>query len=169
MITPSAIAGPQYYKVGDWITFAWNYTSLSVTPSAIDILATCTENQATYTIAVNQSVQETGRVEWDTKSYQEDPDRKGPPFLTSTYTLLIYDSDLSVSATAKAGYLGVYNQFTFGMYTPMPYTPWASGYKCATCSGAMPLLDKSTFNVLILTTGTTIASLLYFAHNFGMW
>lgn len=120
MITPSAIAQPSYYKVGDFVTFAWNYTSLSVTPSAIDILATCTANQATYTLAVNQSVEETGRIVWDTNEYQSSAT---VPLLTETYTLLIYDSESSVSATPRPGYLGTYNQFRFGMYTPQPYTP----------------------------------------------
>ena len=119
MVTPAAIAGAQYYKIGDWVTFAWNYTSLSVTPSAIDIMASCSANQATYTIALNQTVEATGRIEWDTNATQ------ATPYLTETYTLLIYDSQSSVSATAKAGYLGTFNQFTFGMYQPQSYTPYS--------------------------------------------
>lgn len=121
MITPAPIAGTQYYKVGDWVSFAWNYTSLSVTPSAIDILATCTANQATYTLAVNQSTEETGAVFWDTGAYQK---TASIPLLTEMYTLIIYDADSSVSATAAAGYLGAYSQHIFGMYTPQPYVEW---------------------------------------------
>lgn len=120
MVTPAAIAGPQYYKIGDWVTFGWNYTSLSVTPTAIDILATCTKNQATYTLAVNQTVNGTGQVLWDTGAYQS---TATIPLLTETYTLIIYDADSSVSATPQAGYLSVFNQYTFGMYTPQPYVP----------------------------------------------
>lgn len=120
MITPNALQGDTFYKVGDWVTFAWNYTSLSVTPTAIDILASCTANQATYTIAVNQSAKQTS-VLWDTNNT---PDGQAP-FLTEKYTLMIYDSDLSVSATPQAGYLGVFKGFSFGMYTPQPYTPLA--------------------------------------------
>src|SRR5579862_8109686 len=45
MITPSALAAPSYYKIGDFVTFAWNYTSLSVTPSAIDVVASCQRNE----------------------------------------------------------------------------------------------------------------------------
>ena len=119
LVTPNALAGSQFYKVGDFVTFAWNYTSLSVTPSAIDILATCTANQATYTIAVNQSASET-QVVWDTKNT---PDGQ-KPFLTEKYTLLIYDAESSVSAAPRAGYLGVFNSFQFGMYTPQPYVPF---------------------------------------------
>lgn len=119
MVTPNALAGDQYYKVGDWVTFAWNYTSVSVMPTAIDVLASCTANQATYTIAVNMSATQT-QVLWDTKNT---PDGQAP-FLTEKYTLIIYDSELSATAPARAGYLGAYSGFTFGMYTPQPYVPW---------------------------------------------
>ncbi|KAF1999591.1 hypothetical protein P154DRAFT_523145 [Amniculicola lignicola CBS 123094] len=165
MVTPAPIAGAQFYKIGEWVTFAWNYTSLSVTPSAIDILATCSANSATYTLAVNQSTEATGRVLWDTGAYQK---TATVPLLTETYTLMIYDSDLSVSATARAGYLAVFNSYTFGMYTPQPYTPWAD-YKCAGCSGALSAFEKLTLKALLITGGTTMFSLLYFSYNFGMW
>ncbi|KAF2464688.1 uncharacterized protein BDR25DRAFT_329012 [Lindgomyces ingoldianus] len=165
MVTPSALAGSQFYKIGDWVTFAWNYTNLLVTPAAVDVLATCTANQATYTLAVNMTVHETGRVLWDTGAYQSSAT---VPLLTETYTLLIYDAESSVSATAKPGYLGVFNQFQFGMYTPQPYTPWAD-YKCSTCNSALSSLERMTLKALLFTTGTTIASLLYFTYSFGMW
>ncbi|KAH8732317.1 hypothetical protein GQ44DRAFT_697444 [Phaeosphaeriaceae sp. PMI808] len=165
MITPNALAGEQFYKVGENITFAWNYTSLSVTPSAIDVLASCSANQATYTIAVNISAQET-KVVWDTNNTAIGQ----PPFLTEKYTLLIYDAESSVSAAPRPGYLGVFNQLTFGMYTPQPYVDWKD-YTCANCvkNGALSNTEKMTLKVLLFTSGTTVASLLYFAHNFGLW
>lgn len=126
MVTPSAIAGSQYYKIGDFVTFAWNYTSLSVTPTAIDVLASCSINSQPYTIAMNQSVQPTGAVTWDTGNYQS---TATVPLLTETYTLVIYDAAKDVSATAQAGYLGVYDQFTFGMYVPQKYTPLNGTYQ----------------------------------------
>ena len=107
MVTPDALAGSQFYKVGDWITFAWNYTSLSVTPTAIDVLASCTANQATNT-----------KVLWNTG---ETPQGQAP-FLTENYKLLIYDSNSTVTAAPRAGYLGAFTAFTFGMYLPQPYT-----------------------------------------------
>jgi len=153
MITPAPMAGPQYYKIGEWVTLAWNYTSLSVTPSAIDVLATCTANQQTYTLAVNQSVEATGMVLWDTGAYQESA---GVPLLTEKYTLIIYDSDSSVSAMPQAGYLGVYNQFTFGMYTPQPYVKWKD-FKCANCNpnAGLSAFDSLTLKALLITSGTT--------------
>jgi len=122
MITPAVFAGVQYYKVGDWVTLAWNYTSISIYPNHIDILATCTKNQATYTLAVNQSVEATGNtVMWDTGAYQATGTVQ---LLTEMYTLMVYDSESSVSAAPRPGYLGLANQFSFGMYTPQPYKDW---------------------------------------------
>jgi hypothetical protein len=125
MITPAVISGPQYYKVGDHVTFAWNYTNLQATPTAIDILASCSSNGATYTLALNQSVEETGRIVWDTGKFQK---TATVPLLTASYTLLVYDADSSVSAAARPGYLGTYSQFIFGMYTPQSYTPWSGKF-----------------------------------------
>jgi hypothetical protein len=164
MVTPDALAGDQFYKVGDFVTFAWNFTSLSVTPSNIDVLASCTANQATYTIAVNMSASET-KVLWDTKNT---PDGQAP-FLTERYTLMIYDSNLTVTATPKAGYLAAFTQFTFGMYTPQPYVPWDQ-FNCANCNpnGALSQFERMTLSAIIMTTGTTLGSLLYFSHAFGL-
>lgn len=120
MVTPAATEGSQYYKVGDFVTFKWNYTSLSVTPSAIDVMASCSENHQMYTIALNQSVDATGAVTWDTGKYQK---TASIPLVVETYTLVIYDAAQDATATAKAGYLGSFNQFQFGMYTPQEYTP----------------------------------------------
>ncbi|KAJ4365956.1 hypothetical protein N0V95_000331 [Ascochyta clinopodiicola] len=163
MVTPGALAGSQFYKVGDNVTFAWNYTSLSQTPSAIDILASCTANQATYTIAVNHSAAETSIV-WNTNLTRTGQ----PPFLTEKYTLLIYDAQSSVSAAPRAGYLAVFNSFTFGMYTPQPYVP-LNDYNCAICNGALSHTEKMTLRAVLLTTGTTLGSLLYFTYTFGLW
>lgn len=165
MVTPAAISGQQYYKIGEWVTFAWNYTSLSVTPTAIDVLATCTANQGTYTLTLNQSTQETGKIFWDTGAYQSTATL---PLLTETYTLLIFDADSSVSATAQAGYLAVYNQYTFGMYTPQPYTPW-SDYHCPTCSAALSSTERQALGFLFAMCTITVLSFTWFAGDFGVF
>ena len=167
MVTPGVFDGQQYYKIGDWVHLAWNYTSLSVTPSAVDVLATCTANQATYTLALNQSVQATGEVFWNTKTYNED-NPNAAQLLTEMYTLMIYDSNTSVTDAAKPGYLAPYKQFTFGMYSPQPYTPWAD-FKCANCNGALSHFERLTLKAIFFTSATTIASLLYFTASFGVW
>jgi len=165
MITPGVFAGEQLYKVGDWVTFAWNYTSLSVTPSYIDVLVSCASNQATYTIAVNHTA--TARtVLWDTAATPTGQ----APFLTEKYKLLIYDSESSVSAAPRPGYLAPFNALTFGMYIPRESVAWKD-YTCANCvkNGALSHAEKMTLRVMLFTSGTTIASLLYFAHNFGLF
>jgi hypothetical protein len=121
MITPNPILGATYYKIGDWVTFVWNYTSLSVTPSAINVVASCSVNHQTYTIAANQSVQPTGEVLWDTSAYQANSRNQ---LLTNEYTLIVYDAASQITAMPRPGYLGIYNQFVFGMYQPEPYQNW---------------------------------------------
>lgn len=141
MITPNPLSSASYYKIGNYVTFAWNYTSLYSTPSAIDILASCATNSATYTIAMNQSVSaSTGAVTWDTGNYQATATQM---LLTGTYTLIIYDANSQISATASAGSFGTYDTFTFAMYTPQPYTPLAD-WVCVTCNGAMSATERQT-------------------------
>ena len=119
MITPAPAAGSVYYKVGEYVSFVFNMTSVSVTPSYINVLASCSANSATYTISANMSTAPTGTVVWDTQL-----DVSGvAPLLTETYTLLIYDASKPITAVASAGYLDTYDQFTFGMYLPQAYTP----------------------------------------------
>ena len=119
MITPSALAQTTYYKIGDYVSFAWNYTSLSITPSKVDVLVSCSANSATYTLKSNASFEKTGSVVWDTS-----PDITGTaPLLTETYTLVIYDAQGAITDVATAGKLGVADDFTFGMYIPQKYTP----------------------------------------------
>lgn len=182
MVTPAVIAGPQYYKIGDHVTFAWNYTSLSVTPSYIDVLASCSMNSQMYTITANQSVDPTGAVIWDTGNYQASAT---VPLLTETYTLVVMDAQLDISATAKAGYLGVSDQYTFGMYVPQPYTPLngrtsslfdinilltsVAEFKCATCSAALSAHERQALGFVLGMGAITILSFTWFAGGFGVF
>ena len=165
MITPDAMSPASYYKIKDQITFAWNYTSLSSAPSAVDVLATCTANNALYTIAANETWEQTQTIIWDTGKYQA---TGTVPLLTETYTLIIHDAQKDVSATAAAGYLGTWKQFTFGMYSPQPYTPMAD-YVCATCSSAMSLMEKQTFAFLFSMAGVTVLTFGWFTGAAGLW
>ncbi|GAB7363128.1 hypothetical protein MBLNU230_g3417t1 [Neophaeotheca triangularis] len=166
MLTPDALTGQKYFKIHDNVTFAWNYTSLSVKPTYVDVLATCTQNQATYTIALNQSFQQTQEVIWDTGDYQA---TGTVPLLTETYTLIVHDAAEAVSARAKPGYLASYQQFSFGMYVPQKYTPMAE-YKCATCSGAIGLAgDRQTLGFLAGMVLVTVVSFGWFAGVAGVW
>jgi hypothetical protein len=118
MITPAVEAPATYYKIGNHVTFAWNYTSLIVTPSAIDVVASCSLNSATYTISSNMSVAETGSVIWDTHGYQA---TATVPLLTASYTLIVVEAGKAVTDLASAGHLGT-TQYDFAMYLPQPYT-----------------------------------------------
>ncbi|KAI9686886.1 MAG: hypothetical protein M1822_002639 [Bathelium mastoideum] len=169
MVTPASTAAATYYKIGDHVTFAWNYTSLSMTPHNIDVLATCTANQHYYTLSANMTVNPTNEVVWDTNAYQNHPP-DGTSLLTETYTLVIHDAQKDVSATAAAGYLGTYEQFTFGMYTPQPYTP-LDQYSCATCrvNGALSSFERQALTVILATGAITVLSFSWFASGFGLF
>ncbi|KAI5360969.1 hypothetical protein Slin14017_G091440 [Septoria linicola] len=163
MITPNAMT-TKYYKINDYITFAWNYTSLSVTPSAVDVLASCSKNQETYTLALNLTVEETQSFTWDTGAFQASAT---VPLLTETYTLIIHDAAKDVTDRPQAGYLGTYNQFTFGMYSPQAYTPMAD-YVCATCNGATSL-EKQTWLALLGMVSVTVITFGWFTGVAGLW
>lgn len=121
MITPAATS-TTYYKIGggQQVTFVWNYTSLTVTPSAINVVASCSLNSATYTLTQNMSVEPTGTYIWDTGKYQSSVTN---PLLTATYTLFVYDANKSLDDVPKAGHLGSQIGYSFGMYIPEKYTP----------------------------------------------
>lgn len=116
MITPDVFAPTTYVKMGESATFKWNYTSLIVTPTAIDVVAYCKKNDHGYTILANESVKETGKAVWDTEK-----DMRGDvPLMNELYTLQIYDSELGPSEIAEAGHLGNSRPFIFGVYSPKP-------------------------------------------------
>jgi hypothetical protein len=118
MVTPNPIGGAAFYKVGDWVHFAWNYTSVIVTPTAVNVVASCATASRTYTLASNVSIGATGEVFWDTSQ------QTGANLLTDQYTLVVWDAAQPITATPQAGYLAPNAQFTFGLYVPQPYTNW---------------------------------------------
>lgn len=140
MITPAATAAvAEYYKIGDNVEFAWNYTSLIATPTGIDVLVSCSANQATYTIQRNTTFKPTGRVVWDTSA-----DVNGSaPLLTESYTLIIHDVEADVTENPKPGHLAAYNQFHFGMYLKQSYTPKAGRFPAlTTCHGHISIANR---------------------------
>ncbi|KIW62649.1 hypothetical protein PV04_10806 [Phialophora macrospora] len=165
LITPALIDGPQYYKVGDFVTFAWNYTSLSVTPSAIDVLASCAQNAQTYTLTSNMSVEETGAFTWDTGEMYATATN---PFPVASYTLIIHDSSQDITDVPSAGFLAAYEQYIFGMYTPQAYTP-LNEFRCATCSGALSVHEKQALGVILTASAITVMSFTWFANGFGVF
>ncbi|KAI9850800.1 MAG: hypothetical protein M1838_005055 [Thelocarpon superellum] len=166
LITPAVISGSQYYRIGTNVTFAWNYTSLSVTPSAIDVLASCQANQHYYTIAANQTVSPSGNITWDTNSYQQT--ETAVQLLTEHYTLVIHDAAKDVSATAQAGYLGTYNQYVFGLYAPSPYAD-LDDFQCAVCNGALSNMDRNVLKFALGMCAVTILSFSWFVGGLGIF
>ncbi|TAQ86281.1 hypothetical protein B7494_g5402 [Chlorociboria aeruginascens] len=160
LATPNIASGSQFYKIGDYVTFGWNYTSLLATPTAINVMATCTANQELYTLAVNQTFSNaTGAVTWDTGAYQATA--VSNPLLTEVYTLIIYDAASSISATAQAGYLAVYDQYVFGMYVPQPRVD-LNQWQCATCSGALSDIERRALGMVLGMSIITVMSFTWF-------
>jgi hypothetical protein len=127
MMTPDVFAGAQYYKVGDWVTFAWNYTSLVNPPSAVNVIATCSAASAEWTIAGNMSFAPSHTVFWDTNQYKT---RQTPQLVLATYTLIIENAEeAKATAQAEAGSLSSVDSFRFGMYPPQEYVPFSGKSK----------------------------------------
>ncbi|KAK7747131.1 hypothetical protein SLS62_009186 [Diatrype stigma] len=144
MISPPTTAGSQYYKIEapTPITWVWNYTSLQGTPTAIDVMVSCSTATASWTLTQNMTFEETASFTWDTRAYQTSHvDNK---LVTAEYTLIIWDADTSYSDTAEAGYLAPFNTWRFGLYAAQPYHN-LSDWECVTCSAANAGLDRSAF------------------------
>lgn len=151
-----------YYKVGNWVTFAWNYTSLVVTPTAVNVAAVCTSNAATWTLASNMSVQATGgSVLWDTRLNASGT----VPLLTATYTLIIWDASKSISDIPSAGLMAAASSY-FTMYVPQKPIALAD-YQCATCSGALSDIDRNALKFMGAMIAVTILSFTWFAGGVG--
>ncbi|PGH27073.1 hypothetical protein AJ80_01259 [Polytolypa hystricis UAMH7299] len=161
MITPGPFDPQTYIKIGEYATFKWNYTSLKVTPSAIDVVAYCSRNDHTYTIAGNQSFQETGEVTWDTRKHATSVD-----LLTETYTLMVYDSSKDPSDRPEAGYLAASSQYTFGVYHKQKYDP-LDKYTCATCSSAS--LNRQALGFIVWMATITVLSFTWFVSGLGIF
>ncbi|KAJ5895270.1 hypothetical protein N7495_006961 [Penicillium taxi] len=164
MITPAS-SSTTYYKIGQDITFVWNYTSLSVTPSGIDVIASCSVNKNVYTLTQNMSVAPTGTFIWDTDKYQSSATI---PLLTSTYTLFVYDAQKAYTDVGEAGYLSSQVGYSFGMYIPQSYTP-LNEFKCATCSGALSDIQRQGLTFALGMAFISVASFTWFAGTFGLF
>ncbi|KAI0841769.1 hypothetical protein F5Y06DRAFT_260395 [Hypoxylon sp. FL0890] len=166
MITPATTAGTTLYRIGDPtpITWVWNYTSLQGTPSAIDVLVSCSTATATWTLTQNMTFEPTATFTWDTLKYSESA--IASPLLVAQYTLIVYDSDSSPDATAEAGYLAPFDGFQFGLYTARPYQDLGE-WKCATCSGALGTADRQALGFVISMSIITILSFTWYVTGFA--
>jgi len=110
------------------------------------------------------SANATGEVVWDTNDY---PEQTTAPLLTAIYTMYIFDADSSISAEASAGHLSVFD-YAFGMYTKQAYTPLASGWTCATCSGALSPDERRYMGFVAAMAGITVLSFTWFVTGLGV-
>lgn len=161
MITPASTS-TTYFRIGQNATFVWNYTSLSVTPSHVNVVASCSLNSATYTITHNMTVKETGKVVWDTNATQT------IPLLSATYTLFVVDSEKDLDDTATAGHLSSNIGYNFGMYLPQAYTP-LNQFKCATCSGALSDVQRQGLKFAVGMAAITVVSFTWFVGGLGLF
>lgn len=152
------------YKIGDYVTFGWNYTSLQGTPTAIDVLISCSTNTETWTLTQNMSFATKVSYLWNT---EKDGDVAEKPLGVNLYTLIIKDSDAAISDTADAGYLGTFSGLEFGLYTPMPYTP-LSEWKCVGCNGAHSMFSGQAFGFALTMSLITVATFTWFVTGLGL-
>jgi hypothetical protein len=164
MMTPVTTTGTALYKIGEYITWGWNYTGLQGTPTAVDLLVSCSTATRTWTLTQNMTFETKGSYTWDSAAFQSAQIQN--PLLTAMYTMILYDSDNTISATAEAGYLAVYSGFSFGLYAPQTYTPLGE-WVCATCSGAMSDMERRTAGMALIMSVVTILSFTWFVTGFA--
>lgn len=152
------------YKIGDDITFGWNYTSLQGTPTAIDVLVSCSSASATWTLTQNMTFETKVSYVWDTNS---DGGVATQPLRVDLFTLIIKDSDASISDTADPGYLGTYSGLKFGLYTGQPYTP-LSEWKCVGCNDGNSIFDKQALGLAMTMSIITFATFTWFVAGLGL-
>lgn len=164
MVTPAATQqGTNLYKIGDTVTWGWNYTNLQGTPTAVDILVSVSSS-ATFTLTQNMTFETPGVYKWDTGKYNAD--HVGNQLPTEQYTLVIYDADGSPTTTAEAGYLAPFSGFKFGLYAPSPPVPLAD-YHCATCSGVLGSAERRAIGMAAAVSVVTVLSFTWFVVGFG--
>jgi len=166
MLTPAPTErGPFLHKIGDYVTWGWNYTNLLGTPTAIDVMITRPAVSMTWTLTTNMSFHPTGgSYTWDTKAYQSA--NAARPLGTDNYNLIIKDSDGSVDERPPAGYLQAFVGHKFGLYQPAAYTP-LDEWVCATCSAASSEQNGRALGAAVGMCVATVLSFTWFVGGLG--
>lgn len=152
------------FKIGDKIELGWNYTSLQITPTAIDVLLSCSVASETWTLTSNMTFETDVSYTWDSSKESKNAET---PLLTEMYTLIIKDSDVEVSEVPEAGKLGANQDFKFGLYYPVDYTPW-SEWECAGCSGATASFDGQAVRLAFIMCTVTVFTFTWFVTGWGI-
>lgn len=157
LVTPASTAST-YIKIGDHATFSWKYTSLKVTPKHLDVVAVCSQNSQTVTIATKHPSKDTELV-WDTSKAEKNSSIN---LLTSKYELKMYDSSTNASTTTqRPGHLTPL-AYTLGLYRPRSYSPEAGDSSYV--NGGVGLVDitaaKWVFSMGIIFAGSALHIIL---------
>ncbi|SJX60797.1 uncharacterized protein SRS1_12023 [Sporisorium reilianum f. sp. reilianum] len=139
---PIQTADPSFYKIakGVDVTFGWNFTSVLQYPRTLTVQAYCSDNLVTYDVATNLPGTATSVV-WSPYNYSTSVEASNPnlsQLIAASYRLLIYD-ERGMSVGASPGLMQPNTKVEFALYNPQAYTPLASGWICAACSGATGL------------------------------
>lgn len=153
------------YMISDHVTWSWNYTSMLGTPTAIDVLVSCSAASATWTLTGNMSFETSVNYVWDTKKEANDVQS---PLGVQMYTLIVKDSDASITQAAEAGYLGAYTGYQFAMYTGEPYVPYRDWTCPGACSIAAPALNHKAVGFAAVMSVVTFLSFTWFVAGLGL-
>ncbi|KFY00558.1 hypothetical protein V490_01286 [Pseudogymnoascus sp. VKM F-3557] len=167
VLSPASTSGLPIFKIGDKATFGFNFTSLSKTPTALNIMATCTLNQALYTIAMNQTINATATTQqavWDSNGYET----SSAPLVVATYTLIVYDSEGSETDIPEAGYLSPFKTFAFGMYNRQDYSDDSGPIPCISCSGAFGSLERNALSFVFGMSIITVFTFTWFVNGLNV-
>lgn len=165
MTEPATMLMPTpLFKIGDYVTLGWNYTSLQGTPTAIDVLVSLSSAAQTWTLTQNMTFETDVTFLWDTADTANDPEK---PLGVQLYTLIIKDSDASMTDRAEPGYLGAYSGFKFGLYTRRPYTALAD-WECTGCNRGVPGLDHQALSFALGMSVITVLSFTWFVAGLGL-
>lgn len=139
---PIQTAEASYYKIakGVEVTFGWNFTSVLQYPRTLTVQAYCSDNLNTYDIATNLPGTATSVV-WSPYNYSSSVEASNPnlpQLIAASYRLMIYD-ERGLGVGASPGLMQPNTRVQFALYNPQAYTPLASGWICAACSGASGL------------------------------
>ena len=168
MITPVTTIEPTpLYKISDYVTFSWNFTSVRGTPSGVDLLISCQAASKTWTLSSNMSYATDIAYTWDTNDQANDPQ---DPLLQELYTLIIKDSEAEITDVPSAGYLGAYTGLTFGLYQgaqATSYRDWLAANPQFANAATKPGSHATT--VALAVTMATMAGFTWFTVGLGLF
>lgn len=150
------------FKISSTVELAWNYTGLQATPDAIDVLLSCAEVSATWTLTGNWSFEAEPTYTWAINDQDDET-----PLLTEMYTLIIKDTEAEVSDIPEPGKLGSNQNFKFGLYHPQRYVPWDE-FECTGCSGAAGGHDVQAVKLAVTMSFITFLTFTYFVAGWGL-